>query len=141
MEQCIEYAKKSEKTFEEVLNEDVFANKASIDFAEMICKNIDSLNKGGYISGTVELEYEIEIDAETFEDEKTDNIDFAECTFVNIEITTKGKAYMAVDNLKTLGKDFYEKSKPVLKCITTVALETTIEIAFTAVLRKAGFPV
>lgn len=141
VEQCIKYAKETGKTFEEVLNEDVFANEASTDFAEMICKNIDSLSKDGYISGTVELEYEIEIDAETFEEEKTDNINFAECTFDNIEINTKGKAYMAVDNLKTLGKDFYKKSIPLLKCIATSSLEKAVECAFIAIMRNAGFTV
>lgn len=138
VEQCIKYAKESGKTFEEVLNKDVFANEASLDFAEMICKNIDSLNKDGYISGTVILEYEIALD-DDFEDMDSDNIDFAECTFNNIAITAKGKIYIAVDNVKTLGKEFYEKSKPVIKCIATTALQTAVELTVTAVAREAGF--
>ena len=138
VEQYIKYAKESGKTFEEVLNKDVFANEASLDFAEMICKNIDSLNKDGYISGTVILEYEIALD-DDFEDMDSDNIDFAECTFNNIAITAKGKIYIAVDNVKTLGKEFYEKSKPVIKCIATTALQTAVELTVTAVAREAGF--
>lgn len=140
VEQCIKFTKESGKTFEEVLNEDVFANAANIDFAEMICRNIASLKKDGYISGTVILEYEIALD-DNFEDMDSENIDFAECTFNDIDITVKGKAYMAVDNVKTLSKDFYEKSKSILKCIATTALQTAVELTVTAVARQAGFVV
>lgn len=140
VEQCIKFTKESGKTFEEVLNEDIFANVANIGLAEMVCKNMDSLEKDGYISGTVKLEYEIALD-DNFEDMDSENIDFAECTFNDIAITAKGKAYMAVDNVKTLSKDFYEKSKPILKCIATTALQTAVELTVTAVARQAGFVV
>ena len=140
---CIEYAKDEQKSFEEVLNEDVFPNQADTEFAEMVCRTLESLNRQGYISGTVELEYEIETDLETDEDTATNAIDFAQCTFENIGITAKGSAYMSSDSFKKaeVGKDFLEKAKAVIKCIATTALQTLVETAVVLGLKAAGITV
>lgn len=138
---CIEYAKDEQKSFEEVLNKDVFPDQANVEFAEMVCRTLEALNRQGYISGTVELEFEIETDLETDEDTATNAIDFAECTFENIGITVKGNAYMGVDNFKKAGKDFWEKSKSVIKYIGTTALQTLVETAILTGLKAAGLTV
>ena len=138
VDQCIKYGKENGKTFEAVLNEDVFANVAQTDFAEMICTNIDTMYKAGYISGRVELAHEIEMDLQG-NTEELESIDFSMCTFEDISITAKGKALMAVDNVKAFGKEFFEKSKPVVKCIATTALQTAVELSMTAVAQSIGF--
>lgn len=107
----------------------------------MVCRTLESLNKQGYISGTVELEFETEIDPNTFDETATDAINFVECTFENIGITVKGNAYMGVDNFKKAGKDLWEKSKPVMKCIGTTALQTLVETAILTGLKAAGLKV
>lgn len=89
VKECLRFAKEHNKSFEEVLNEDVFPNQANVEFAEMVCKTIEVLKDKGYINGTVELEYEIEIDPDTFEDKSTDAIDFSLCTFENINIGSR----------------------------------------------------
>ena len=61
VKEVIAYAEENNKTFEEVLNEDVFPNHASTEFAETVCKGIESLKVKGYITGEIELEYEEEI--------------------------------------------------------------------------------
>ncbi len=43
VKEVIAYAEENNKTFEEVLNEDVFPNEASTEFAETVCKGIESL--------------------------------------------------------------------------------------------------
>ena len=123
---ALNLAQEKGTTFEEELNKDIFANSADISLAEMICKNIEVLHEEKYISGNVEIVYEIELD-EDFNDIETDNIDFAECIFENIEITIKGNAYLKVDAAKEVGKDFYEKSKPVVGVIAETALKTAVE--------------
>lgn len=138
---CIEYAKDEQKSFEEVLNEDVFPNQANVEFAEMVCRTLESLNKEGCISGNVELEHEIEMDGDTFEETTTDAIDFAQCTFENIAITAKGNAYLSGDSYKKVGKGFLEKAKDLTKCIATTALQTLVETAIVAGLRAVGVPV
>lgn len=138
---CIEYGREVQKSFEEVLNEDVFPDQANVEYAEMVCRTLESLNKQGYISGTVELEFETEIDPNTFDETATDAIDFAECTFEDIGITVKGNAYMGVDNFKKAGKDLWEKSKPIIKCIGTTALQTIVETAILTGLKAAGLTV
>ena len=72
VKEVIAYAEENNKTFEEVLNEDVFPNHASTEFAETVCKGIESLKVKGYITGEIELEYEEEINPETFEETKLD---------------------------------------------------------------------
>ena len=138
---CVEYGREVQKSFEEVLNEDVFPDQADVEFAEMVCRTLDSLNKQGYIRGTVELEFETEIDPNTFDETATDAINFVECTFEDIDITVKGNAYMGVDNFKKAGKDLWEKSKPVMKCIGTTALQTIVETAILTGLKAAGLTV
>ena len=138
---CIEYAKEEQKSFEQVLNEDVFPNQANVEFAEMVCRTLETLNRQGYISGTVELEFETEIDPNTFEETATNAIDFAQCTYENIGITAKGNAYMSSDSFKKVGKDFFEKVKPVIKCIATTALQTLVETAVVLGLKAAGITV
>ena len=39
----------------------------------------------------------------------------------------KGKAYICADTFKESGKAFYEKSKPVIKQITSTALQVMVE--------------
>lgn len=142
---CIQFAADNQKSFEEVLNEDLFPDKASTDFAEMICKTIEKLNQQGDINGTVELEYEMEYDfddaQEEIEETSTDAIDFDMCTFEDISISLKGKARMSVDSFKEMGKDYLEKTKPLIKVIGSTVLQTVIETAVVAGLKAAGFPV
>lgn len=138
---CIEYAKDEQKSFEEVLNEDVFPNQANVEFAEMVCRTLETLNRQGYISGMVELEFETEIDPDTFEETATNAIDFEQCTFENIGITAKGNAYMSNDSFKKVGKDFFENVKPVIKCIATTTLQTLVETAVVLGLKAAGITV
>ena len=128
-------------TFEEVLNQDVFPSEADTEFAEYICKSIKALNDKGFINGRVELEYEIEIDMDTFDENSTDAIDFAECVFDNISISLKGKAYQSIDNFREVGAEFIEKSKPIIKCIGEAALQTVVESIVVVGLRAAGIPV
>ena len=107
--ECLRFAKEHNKSFEEVLNEDVFPNQANVEFAEMVCKTIEVLKDKGYINGTVELEYEIEIDPDTFEDKSTDAIDFSLCTFENINISAKGNIRLGTEGLKRSVKSLVRK--------------------------------
>lgn len=141
VKEVIAYAEENHKTFEEVLNEDVFPNEASTEFAETVCKGIESLKVKGYITGEIELEYEEEINPETFEETKLDSIDFVNCTFENISITMKGKAYICADTFKESGKAFYEKSKPVIKQITSTALQVMVEQVVVSGMKAVGFSV
>lgn len=141
VKECIQFAESNNKSFEEVLNEDVFANKASTAFAEMVCKSMEVLKNGGYINGLVELEYEIEIDPDTFEEESTDAIDFAMCTFDDISISLKGNIRLGIEGFKEVSKDFAQKAKPVISCIATTALQTAVEVAITAGMKAVGFPI
>lgn len=138
---CLSFAKENGKTFEEVLNEDLFANEANIEFAEMVCKTIETLKNKEYINGTVELEYEIEIDPETFEEESTDAIDFSLCIFENISISLKGDAKLGMEGFKEVSKNFAQKALPIIKCIGTTALQTCVEVTVTAGLKAAGMPI
>ena len=70
VKEVIAYAEENNKTFEEVLNEDVFPNEASTEFSETVCKGIERLKVKGYITGEIELVYEEEINPETFEETK-----------------------------------------------------------------------
>ena len=47
VKEVIAYAEENNKTFEEVLNEDVFPNEASTEFSETVCKGIESLKVKG----------------------------------------------------------------------------------------------
>lgn len=135
---CMEYGKDVRKSFEDVLNEDVFPEKPYEAYTEMVCRTLETLNRQGYVSGVVELGFETETDPDTFEETATDVINTAECTFGDIGITAKGNAYMCADSFKEAGKDFLEKAKPVIKCIATTALQTLVETAISAGLKAAG---
>lgn len=139
LNECIELARKEDKSFEEVLNEDVFAKKANTGFAEAVCNSIKALQEEGYIKGTVLIEYEQEIDMETFEEESTNAIDFSMCTFHNISITAKGKIWLSIEGFKEVTKEFAEKAKPVIKCIAKTALQTAVEVAVTTGMKAVGF--
>lgn len=141
VKEVIAYAEENNKTFEEVLNEDVFPNEASTEFAETVCKGIERLKVKGYITGEIKLEYEEEINPETFEETKLDSIDFVNCTFENIGITMKGKAYICADTFKESGKAFYEKSKPVIKQIASTALQVMVEQVVVSGMKAVGFSV
>lgn len=141
VDECLNFAKENNKSFSEVLNEDLFPSEASTGFAETVCKTMVILKSKGYINGTVELEYEIEIDPETFEEEPTDAIDYAMCTFGDINITLKGKARKGMEGFKGVGKDFLVKAKPVIECIATTALQTCVESAVVLGMRSVGISV
>lgn len=145
VKECIVYAEKNNKTFEEVLNEDLFPAEANTGFAEMVCKTIEALKNKGYINGTVELEYEIKLeldaDSDTFEEESTDAIDFSSCTFDDIRISEKGNKLLSAKELKGVNKDFGKKVKAVIKCIGTTALQTCVESAVILLLRTAGIQI
>lgn len=114
VKECLRFAKEHNKSFEEVLNEDVFPNQANVEFAEMVCKTIEVLKDKGYINGTVELGYEIELeldaDSDTFEEESTDAIDFSLCTFENINISAKGNIRLGTEGFKEVSKGFGKKA-------------------------------
>lgn len=141
VKECIVYAEKNNKTFEDVLNEDLFPAEANTGFAEMVCKTIEALKNKGCIDGTVELEYEIKIDPDTFEEESTDAIDFSSCTFDDIRISEKGNKLLSAKELKGVNKDFGKKVKAVIKCIGTTALQTCVESAVILLLRTAGIQI
>ena len=138
---CIKHSKENHMDFAEVLEDLVFVGEADTGFSEMVCKTIESLHSQGYINGTVILEYELEFDEETLEESTTDVIDFGMSTFANISISPKGKELIGEKTFKELGKNFLEKAKPVIKCITTTALQTTVETAVLTALQAVGFPV
>ena len=139
VKECVNFAETNEKTFEEVLNEDVFANTADTYFAESVCKSLLALKNAGYIDGNIELEYEIEIEPDSFEEETIEAIDFSLCTFENISITAKGKVWLSIDGLKDAGDEFIRKVKPVIKCIAETALQTAVEVAITTGMKAIGF--
>lgn len=141
VKECIAYAEKNNKTFEEVLNEDLFPAEANIGFAEMVCKTIEALKNKGCIDGTVELEYEIKIDPDTFEEESTDAIDFSSCIFENINISAKGNIRLGTEGFKEVSKEFGKKALPIVKCIATTTLQTCVESAVVLGLRTVGIPV
>lgn len=143
VKECIAYAEKNNKTFEDVLNEDLFPAEANTGFAEMVCKTIEALKNKGYINGTVELEYEIELDADsdTFEEESTDAIDFSSCIFENINISAKGNIRLGTEGFKEVSKEFGKKALPIVKCIATTTLQTCVESAVVLGLRTVGIPV
>lgn len=145
VKECIAYAEKNNKTFEDVLNEDLFPAEANTGFAEMVCKTIEALNNKGYINGTVELEYEIKLeldaDSDTFEEESTDAIDFSSCIFENINISAKGNIRLGTEGFKEVSKEFGKKALPIVKCIATTTLQTCVESAVVLGLRTVGIPV
>ena len=145
VKECLIFAKEHNKSFEEVLNEDVFPNQANVEFAEMVCKTIEVLKDKGYIDGTVELGYEIELeldaDSDTFEEESTDAIDFSLCTFENINISAKGNIRLGTEGFKEVSKEFGKKALPIVKCIATTTLQTCVESAVVIGLRTGGIPV
>lgn len=145
VKECIAYAEKNNKTFEEVLNEDLFPAEANTGFAEMVCKTIEALKNKGCIDGTVELEYEIKIeldaDSDTFEEESTDAIDFSSCIFENINISAKGNIRLGTEGFKEVSKEFGKKALPIVKCIATTTLQTCVESAVVLGLRTVGIPV
>jgi len=138
---CLEYAKDEGIDFEEVLTDILFADKASESFDNMICKGIETLYNEKYISGDVELVYEEECDIDIKEWKNTDSIDVSMCTFENIEITVKGNAYLTTEGFKEVSKDFFEKIKPVMSFIGSVALQTLVETTIVTGLKAVGFPV
>ena len=119
----------------------MFANKADAEFTEMVCKTIETLHAQGYLNGTVELEYELEFDAETLEESSTDKIDSGMSTFADISITPNGKDLMGEKTFQELGKSFLEKAKPAIKCIATTAFQATVETAVCVALKAVGFSV
>lgn len=141
VKECIAYAEKNNKTFEEVLNEDLFPAEANTGFAEMVCKTIEALKNKGYINGTVELEYEIKLDPDTFEEESTDAIDFSSCIFENINISAKGNIRLGTEGFKEVSKEFGKKALPIVKCIATTTLQTCVESAVVLGVRTVGIPV
>lgn len=145
VKECIAYAEKNNKTFEEVLNEDLFPAEANTGFAEMVCKTIEALKNKGYIDGTVVLEYEIKLeldaDSDTFEEESTDAIDFSSCIFENINISAKGNIRLGTEGFKEVSKEFGKKALPIVKCIATTTLQTCVESAVVLGLRTVGIPV
>ena len=141
VKECIAYAEKNNKTFEDVLNEDLFPAEANTGFAEMVCKTIEALKNKGCIDGTVELEYEIKIDPDTFEEESTDAIDFSSCIFENINISAKGNIRLGTEGFKEVSKEFGKKALPIVKCIATTTLQTCVESAVVLGLRTVGIPV
>ena len=141
VKECLRFAKEHNKSFEEVFNEDVFPNQANVEFAEMVCKTIEVLKDKGYINGTVELEYEIEIDPDTFEDKSTDAIDFSLCTFENINISAKGNIRLGTEGFKEVSKEFGKKALLIVKSIATTTLQTCVESAVVFGLRTVGIPV
>ena len=78
------------------------------------------------------------MDPKTFEEKKLDSINTAMCTFENIEITKKGKAYMLADNMKNLGKEFIGKTKPMIQMIASTALQASVELALTTAVNGLG---
>lgn len=145
VKECIAYAEKNNKTFEEVLNEDLFPAEANIGFAEMVCKTIEALKNKGCIDGTVVLKYEIKLeldaDSDTFEEESTDAIDFSSCIFENINISAKGNIRLGTEGFKEVSKEFGKKALPIVKCIATTTLQTCVESAVVLGLRTVGIPV
>lgn len=107
----------------------------------MVCKTIEVLKDKGYINGTVELEYEIEIDPDTFEDKSTDAIDFSLCTFENINISAKGNIRLGTEGFKEVSKEFGKKALLIVKSIATTTLQTCVESAVVFGLRTVGIPV
>lgn len=138
---CLEYGGGAGKSFEEVLKEDVFPNEVSEEFEEVVCTTLLALKEQGYISGMVELVYETETDSKTFEVTELDTLDTPMCTFADINITPKGESYLTGDGFKKAGKDFFEKAKPVIKCIALTALQVTVETVITAGLKATGISV
>lgn len=145
VKECIAYAEKNNKTFEDVLNEDLFPAEANTGFAEMVCKTIEALKNKGYIDGTVVLKYEIKLeldaDSDTFEEESTDAIDFSSCIFENINISAKGNIRLGTEGFKEVSKEFGKKALPIVKCIATTTLQTCVESAVVLGLRTVGIPV
>lgn len=145
VKECIAYAEKNNKTFEEVLNEDLFPAEANTGFAEMVCKTIEALKDKGCIDGTVVLKYEIKLeldaDSDTFEEESTDAIDFSSCIFENINISAKGNIRLGTEGFKEVSKEFGKKALPIVKCIATTTLQTCVESAVVLGLRTVGIPV
>lgn len=138
---CIKYSKENHLDFAEVLEDLVFVGEADAEFSEMVCKTIEILHEQGYLNGTVVLEYELEFDGETLEENTTDKIDFGMSTFADISISPKGKELIGDKTFKELGKTFLEKAKPVIKCIATTALQATVETAVCTALQTVGFSV
>ncbi len=124
VEACLQHGKETGQTFGEVLTNDVFADKASQDFEEMVCNNLKMLNQQGCISGTVELGYESEL-SERKQDES--NIFIGLCTFDVTGITTKGKAEMVFNGLKEQANEFLDAVKPVAKYIASEALSLAVQ--------------
>ena len=145
VKECIAYAEKNNKTFEDVLNEDLFPAEANTGFAEMVCKTIEALKNKGCIDGTVVLKYEIKLeldaDSDTFEEESTDAIDFSSCIFENINISAKGNIRLGTEGFKEVSKEFGKKALPIVKCIATTTLQTCVESAVVLGLRTVGIPV
>ena len=145
VKECLAYAEKNNKTFEDVLNEDLFPAEANTGFAEMVCKTIEALKNKGCIDGTVVLKYEIKLeldaDSDTFEEESTDAIDFSSCIFENINISAKGNIRLGTEGFKEVSKEFGKKALPIVKCIATTTLQTCVESAVVLGLRTVGIPV
>lgn len=135
---CLEYGDGAGKSFEDVLKQDVFPSEASEEFEEAVCTTLLELKKQGYIGGTVKLVYETETDANTFEVTELDTLDTPMCTFADISITPKGESYLTGDGFQKAGKDFFEKAKPVIKCIALTALQVAVETVITAGLKASG---
>ncbi len=128
---CIGYSAEHDEAFEEVLHQELFSNNPYAEFMEMVCKTIESLHNKGYITGTVELVYEPD----------TEDLDFFMTTFEDISISPKGREFMGEKTFKEIGSGFWEKSKPIIKCIASTVLQTTVETVMLTGLRAVGLSV
>ena len=62
-------------------------------------------------------------------------------TFENINISLKGKEFMGGKTFKEVDINFWEKSKPLVKCIASTVLQTAVETITITGLRAVGIPV
>jgi len=138
---CIKRAEDSERTFGEVLGEEVFADKASAKFEKMVCSTMESLHEKGVITGIVEIGYIKEFDFEDDSERDTDEIDISICTFEDIAISTEAGEDVAKKGFKEAGKDFWVKVKPVIGCIGQTILQTAVEASIKAGLNAVGITV
>lgn len=134
---CLEFGKENNKSFEDVMQEDLFPEKASQAFSDAICYNIKLLKEEGLLSGDVNLEYD---NLEVGED-ASKGINSAFSTFDDISITEKGSVYIKYGYGGIKAVELKEKAMPFLKQIGNIALQTVVKTLVTAVLDTVGIPV
>lgn len=138
---CLEYAEENNKSFEEVLHEDVFPNKASVSFSEMVCNTLKELADKKYISGTVTLVHDFEMDPVTFEEKPLENLFISECTFENIKITMLGKTTLKMDDIKEQGKEYWQNCQPYIAEIGSDVIGNVLSAMIISGLKALGIPV